>query len=569
MDSSNRLPGAWLGALIGGLLMFPVIALMYLAEQLANLPFLPFVLFNFMARVLPGPIITFGIDTMVDVLTLIGLGGDNLDEAAKTAERLMGLGIFWGLGLVSATILFFVLNRVTDKAGNLGAGAIMGLTFGLPFVLIAQFVDGLTFAAAPPVLWYLWFGILFLGFGGLTAWAYDTLRFETQNITLSEEKPKAGAEPIDRRSFIVRVGGASAVLTVVGSGLGAVLSQQLSGGSADNSSSATTNIDPDALPNASASVQPAPGTRPEYTPVEDHYRIDILAGGTPNIPDDYRLMIGGMVANPQALSLEDIRAMPSQDAFVTMGCISNRIGGSLISTTKWTGVSMQELVEMVEPDEGAGALKITGFDNFDEFVSLDMIRNDDRIMLTYDWDDAPLPDRNGFPLRIHIPNRYGMKQPKWIREIEFVESEERGYWVRRGWSAEAIVRTTSVIDTVATEAIYRDADGNYFVPIGGIAWAGDRGIARVEVRVNDGEWREAQLREPLSERTWVIWRYDYPFEAGSHTFEVRAYEKPGEGQDDPVLQITEDNPTRPDGATGIHSDSEFLRESMIPQEAEA
>jgi hypothetical protein len=263
-----------------------------------------------------------------------------------------------------------------------------------------------------------------------------------------------------------------------------------------------------------------------------------------------------------------MRAMPSQDTYITMSCISNRIGGSLISTTKWTGVSLQYILEQIQPEEGAIALKIVGADDFDEYISIDLIRQDERIMLAYAFDDEPLPLRNGFPLRTHIPNRYGMKQPKWIRSIEVVPSHEDGYWVRRGWSQNAVVNATSVVDTVATEAVYSDDNGQMFIPIGGIAWAGDRGIARVEVSIDDGEWQEARLRDPISDRTWTIWRYDWPFAEGEHTFAVRCYEEPMAGQNEPILQPTERRSTRPDGATGIHSVSSTVREPQAEETVE-
>ncbi|NIT62244.1 MAG: molybdopterin-dependent oxidoreductase, partial [Gammaproteobacteria bacterium] len=124
-----------------------------------------------------------------------------------------------------------------------------------------------------------------------------------------------------------------------------------------------------------------------------------------------------------------------------------------------------------------------------------------------------LPQDNGFPLRIWIPDRFGMKQPKWITEIEVSDSYVEGYWVERGWDEVARTRTRSVIDTVAVEAA-REVDGQRVVPIGGIAFAGARGISSVQVRVDGGDWQEAMLRTPLSEATWVIWRLDWPFEAG-------------------------------------------------------
>lgn len=138
-----------------------------------------------------------------------------------------------------------------------------------------------------------------------------------------------------------------------------------------------------------------------------------------------------------------------------------------------------------------------------------------------------------------------MKQPKWITAVEVTDQYEEGYWVRRGWDEVAQVKTTSVIDTVAVDAILGDGDQRG-VPVGGIAWAGDRGISKVEVRVDGGEWQAAQLRSPLSETTWVIWRYDWPFEAGHHLFEVRCVDGNG------TPQIERRSDVRPSGATGIH-----------------
>ena len=207
---------------------------------------------------------------------------------------------------------------------------------------------------------------------------------------------------------------------------------------------------------------------------------------------------------------------------------------------------MSDFLDLVKPQADAVALKITGADNFDEYVMLDVINADDRIMFAYEWDDQPLKQKHGFPLRIYIPDRYGMKQPKWIESIEFVDAWQEGYWVRRGWSVEAMVNPTSVVDTVATDAILKD-DAGYVVPIGGIAYAGAKRISRVEVSINDGDWQEAKLRMPLSELTWVLWRFDWRFQEGEYRFAVRAYD--GDGN----LQSLESRGTRPDGATGVHS----------------
>jgi len=196
------------------------------------------------------------------------------------------------------------------------------------------------------------------------------------------------------------------------------------------------------------------------------------------------------------------------------------------------------------PKAEAISLKITCADGFDESVSLAKAMTDERIMLTYAWDGQPLPTSHGFPLRIYIPDLYGMKQPKWIVAIEVSNIEEEGYWVRRGWDEVAKVNSTAIIDTIAGDQLVQTG-GQTLVPIGGMAYAGKRGISKVEVRVDDGEWVEAKLRKPLSETTWVIWRYDWPFAAGDHLVYVRCYDSTG------ARQTEAEQGERPSGATGI------------------
>ena len=248
------------------------------------------------------------------------------------------------------------------------------------------------------------------------------------------------------------------------------------------------------------------------------------------------------------LSLDDLRNnFISRDQFVTLSCISGRIGTTLISTTMWTGVSLQDLLAEAQAREEARYLYITSGDGFYESVDLDLIASDERIMLCYAWDGNQLPVDHGFPLRIWIPDRYGMKQPKWITGIEVIDEYREGYWVERNWDEIAQVKTTSVIDTVAVDAII-ESGGQSLVPIGGIAFSGARGISNVEIRVDGGPWEAAQLRAPLSETTWMIWRYEWPFTEGAHTFDVRCEEADG------TPQIEEVNPARPSGATGFHAE---------------
>ncbi len=301
------------------------------------------------------------------------------------------------------------------------------------------------------------------------------------------------------------------------------------------------------FPNANDPVVPVPGTRPEYTPIKDHYKVFLQTEPTIIDGATWVLPIIGMVDNPLMLTLDDFQNnYEPRDQYVTLTCISGRVGTGLISTTQWTGASAQEVLADAGIQDGARYLVITSGDGFHETVDLDLINNDERIMFCYAWDGNTLPEDHGFPLRIWIPDRYGMKQPKWITGMEVTDEYKEGYWVERNWDETARVKATSVIDTVAVDHIIEDGD-QPLVPIGGIAYAGDRGISKVEVRVDGGPWEQAQLRAPLSETTWVIWRYEWPFTQGEHTFEVRSAEADG------TPQIEEERPARPDGSSGIHS----------------
>ncbi|HUV28308.1 MAG TPA: molybdopterin-dependent oxidoreductase, partial [Anaerolineales bacterium] len=378
-----------------------------------------------------------------------------------------------------------------------------------------------------------------------------------QRLYPAEEEPSIPdeemrrVETINRRQFLIVLGGATAAITIAGAGIGALLSgaerrrreQALAGSMAHQSEGPEGS----SFPNANDPVVPAPGTRPEYTPLKDHYKVFIELEPTEIDGASWHLPVTGLVDNPLMLTLDDLRNnYEPRNQYVTLSCISGRVGTTLIGTTQWTGASLQEVLADAQVRGDARYLVVVSGDGFYETIDLDLIASDDRIMLTYDWDGNPLPEDHGFPLRVWIPDRFGMKQPKWITGIEVVDEYQEGYWVERGWDEIAQVKTTSVIDSIAVEALIEQGDQT-LVPIGGIAFSGDKGVSKVELRMDGGPWQAAQLRSPLSETTWVIWRYDWPFEAGDHTFEVRCVE--GDG----TPQIEDMQKSRPSGATGIHS----------------
>ncbi len=549
------------GALVGGLLTAALVALLALADGLAGLPFVPFDVFDWVARTLPGGVITFGIDAMVSALIALNL---NVSEAAKTAEQAMAIAALLGAGVVGGAALFAVLRRMPDSLRrSLIGGLALGLIVGLPGLVISLSVNQT--ATAGPLASALWILAAFLAWGALIGWSYARLavpvprRGAAASVTTAEHLT---AEQLDRRRFLIRLGAGTAAITVVGARLAPVFrtrERAAPSGPADPGAEeaallAALGADPTlgaaallaALPNADDPLAPAPGTRPEYTPLEAHYRIDINARPPRVDGPTWRLPITGMVANEVELALSDLVAdFEPLHRFVTLSCISNRIGGDLIGTTLWTGARLSEVLAVARPLPGARFLLIEAADGFHEALSLDLLARDDRIMLTYHWDGQPLTEEHGYPLRIYIPDRYGMKQPKWITRFELAADERPGYWVQRGWDEVARVQATSVIDTVAGEEAF-ERDGQTYVPIGGIAYAGARGIGGVEVRVDGSEWTQADLRAPLSDTTWVIWRIDWPLSEGEHFLEVRCVEANGAPQIDRLTDV------RPSGATGLH-----------------
>ncbi len=542
------------GSLVGVMLAAPMIAMMYVAQKWLNFSFAPFDVFDWIARLLPGPVVTFGIDRMVDMLILFGA---SVSGTAKTAEQSMAVGLFF-VGVVVATIVVFWYVEARDQAEWSGLGPLVGVIIGIPVGLVAAYIGQSTLH---PVVNFLWVFALFVTWGTLTAKSgRKLLTVPPSEITedVHEVQEERSVQVIDRRKFLIQMGVATATITVAGAGLGRTLAvserERLENELAAIQSRQMPDMPPMIdLPNEGDPVKPALGTRPEYTAVRDHYQIFIRSQPTVLNGDTWELPITGLVENPVNLTLSDIRNnYEPRNEFVTLSCISNRVGGDLISTTYWTGVSVQDILAEVRPRSNARYMIIKSGDGFYETVDLELINSDERIMLAYAWDGRPIPFDHGFPLRIWLPDRYGMKQPKWITEIEIVDEYVEGYWVERGWDEVARVRATSVIDTVAVDSVV-EKDGQKFVPIGGIAYAGVRGISKVEIQVyNRDEWYEAELRKPLSDASWVIWRVDWPFEEGNHDFEVRAVEADG------TRQVEEFNPPRPSGATGLHHKSEVV-----------
>jgi DMSO/TMAO reductase YedYZ molybdopterin-dependent catalytic subunit len=506
------------GLLVGFLLAAPLVTILYLFHTSEATPFIPFDFFDGLVRVLPGRLVTAGIDTMVSVLMFLGL---SLRDSAKTAEQIQAIAIFVGICALASGIFFATRRRTT---ATWASGLVLGIAVAIP-MMVLQHLTGSTHEHS------------------LSGAVWTTFALVVWGLCASAAQRHLGTGPRlvedgSRRRFLIELGGATASITVVGASVAAALR------TAENVVQAASDVE---LPDRPGAVIPAPGTRPEYTPIAKHYRIDINLMPMKIDGNKWRLPITGLVDRPLTLSLDDFRNFGEPlHQFVTLACISNPVGGDLIGTTRWSGVSVRRVLRSAGVRAPARFLKITSNDGFYETVPLDLINSDERIMFTYLWDGKPLTTEHGFPLRIYIPDRYGMKQPKWITKAELVENDEPGYWVARGWDKVARMKATSVIDMVAVESSI-NTNGQTLVPIGGIAHAGARGISRVEIQVDEGAWIPAKLRTPLSDLTWVLWRYDMPFQAGDHRFTVRCVD--GEGH----AQIEARQEPHPSGASGLFS----------------
>lgn len=540
------------GIFIGALTSLPVIALTLAGAWLADLPAVPLDVFDWMARTLPGPLIAFGIDTMVKLIRLFQLGPTA--TTAKLSEQIMGLVTFVIGGAVFGAVLVLLGRRRPLQLP--GYGLIIGAALALVMILIEA---SLGFKAGF-FSTVLWLAVFFLAWG--------TVMGRLLQEPVSQPRPavvevptEKGAPALTRREFIYL--GAAGVAAILVSAIslenlrkGIPATGGTPSGTAPTPEPETALLGklpgPNNIPDEktlAARLPPAPGTRPELTPNSDFYRIDIDTFPPVIDANSWRLELTGMVNKPLSLSLDEIRSRPSVSQALTMQCISNPLGGDLTGTTIWTGVPFKDILAEAGLQPGVKGIYIEAQDGFYEFVFLKDAM-DPRTLLVYEMNGVPLPTEHGYPLRIYIPNRYGMKQPKWITRMEAMSEEKIGYWVERGWDHDAIVQTTSVVDTVAVDHMVVDSRDpkKKLVPVGGIAWAGSRGISKVEVQVDHGPWVAAQLRQPpLSSLTWVEWRYDWPAQPGSHIFSVRAYDGTG------ALQETAFNNPEPSGSTGISS----------------
>jgi hypothetical protein len=261
-------------------------------------------------------------------------------------------------------------------------------------------------------------------------------------------------------------------------------------------------------------------------------------GGTPQVDiDAWRLRVNGLVKQPLTLSYGEIRAMAPVHETLTLECISNPPNGDAISNALWTGVSLAPILQRAGVSANAVYAAMRAADGYYTGVPVEEIMRKENF-LPYLMNGVPLPPVHGFPLRIFIPGKYGMKQPKWLTEIRFVDHQFTGYWEGRGWSNSAWRKVNSGFFSPRLPGSFFDIFARAVpvkapVDIVGWALAGPSGIKRVQVSTDDGRnWHDARLNNN-SPYVWTVWKYRFA-PAAPGEFQVRVRATSGDGVTQPV-----------------------------------
>jgi DMSO/TMAO reductase YedYZ molybdopterin-dependent catalytic subunit len=355
--------------------------------------------------------------------------------------------------------------------------------------------------------------------------------------------PEAEMPDWGRRRFI-----GAAVGVAAGAVVGGAIGRTLLNSRADAAPTAATippAVDPVA-PLVSGAQLDVAGISPLVVKNPNFYRIDTNLL-TPRVDaSTWTLSVDGMVDHPFTLNYAELLAMEMHEQYVTIACVSNEVGGDLVGNALWKGVPLQTLLDRAGVKPGATQIVGHAFDGWTAGFPTAWLDDPDReALVAVAMNGDPLPAEHGFPARLIVPGLYGyVSATKWLAKIGLTTLEAfNGYWVPLGWAKEAPILTQSRIDVPKA----RDSVNAGDVAVAGVAWAPDRGVSKVEVQVDDGDWAPAQLSAPISDATWVQWLFRWRATPGNHTLSVRATDGRGEVQTPAVTRPA------PDGARGHHT----------------
>jgi DMSO/TMAO reductase YedYZ molybdopterin-dependent catalytic subunit len=433
--------------------------------------------------------------------------------------------------LVVLALLAGAVGRLSVRRPGLASGLIAAL--GLVGVLAAR-ADGtsLSFArdAAPSVI------------GAAVGIVVLRVARRQPEGPLDASVP-VDAPLLDRRRFLGFLG----VVAAMAAGAGAVGRYlQRSGGAAASRAAVV-------LPRPRRPLSPVPagadldvdGLSPFVTPNGDFYRIDTALLVPQVRTEGWTLRVHGMVDRELELTFDQLLDRDLVEADITLTCVSNEVGGDLVSNARWLGARLDDLLREAGVQRDATQVVPRSADGFAAGFPTEVAMDGRPALVAVGMNGEPLPLKHGFPARLVVPGLYGyVSATKWLTEIELTRLEDfDSYWVHRGWAKEAPIKTQSRIDTPGSGASLRAGR----VPVAGVAWAQTRGIRRVEVRVDDGPWRATRLGAGASDDTWRQWVLEWDADPGDHTLSVRATDREG------GTQPEDREPPIPDGATGWHT----------------
>ncbi len=441
--------------------------------------------------------------------------------------------LFVGMGLTIA-LLACVLGVVAYRRWALG---VLGVLF-MGAVIVASVVTraGVGPADALPSL----VGTL----AGLAA-----LRFLVVPLWKLPVQPAAEGVPGNSRGASRRRFFAAAGITAAAAGIAATGGRLLSAARSNIAQARDAlQLPAPAKPAAAvpAGVQsPVPGVAPWVTPNGEFYRID-TALSVPEInADEWELRVHGLVEEEVRLTFQDLLDADLIESHVTLTCVSNPVGGNLAGNAKWLGLPIREVLKRAKPKDGADMVLSTSIDGFSASTPLEVLQDDRDAMLAIGMNDEPLPLEHGYPVRMVVPGLYGfVSATKWVVDLEVTRfADSRAYWTERGWSERGPIKTMARVDVPKSFA--KVPAGK--VAVGGTAWAQTRGIAKVEIQIDNADWVEADLSTEASLVTWRQWSYEWDATPGPHYIKVRATDGAGEVQTDQRADPV------PDGASGWQS----------------
>lgn len=502
---------------------------------------------------------------------------ENIQEPSVQA-----LGDFAGdLGLIVATLLailvygvfgliferWYAPKMVSRSISRFEKFMIYSLFPWLFFGLIVLPASGVSVfgrtsgvTSVPTATWLFPISLLISSFvyGAVLSWEYNNVKIFVPGkagATISQSAmPRIReSKSISRRSFIEKGAVALAGLALMVSSLDSLLASSgtttapaVPQNPNSNSTSGGAPIDLSGAASVFSDPRLSSLVDSEVTPNTDFYRVAIDIFDPSVDVSTWSLQVTGVEGNGKTYSLSDLEALPMTTEYNTFECVSNQINGNLISNALWGGIRLSGLFsDAGGVPQGAQNVVFYSVDGYSVAIPISTAMRSES-MVAYEMNGVSLPQRHGYPLRAVIPGLYGMMSAKWVRKIQIINTSYMGYWQTRGWSDVGTVQTVAFVIVPGDGAATSLSQNKGTILVGGYAYAGDRGISKVEVSTDNGvTWQTATLKPSLASNTWTLWAFPWsPTQIGSYNIYARATDGTG------ALQTSLETDTFPNGATG-------------------